>query len=94
VQINTITPNYAYYRIVQLELRYEYSMTLILHKTQVRCPKNRYLNKLFGFMKIYGRITTHNLVQINIITPNYAYYKIVQFTLQNEYFRALYFLKT
>jgi hypothetical protein len=48
---------------------------------------------LFGFMKIYGRITTHNLVQINIITPNYAYYKIVQLTIQNEYFRALYFLK-
>jgi transposase-like protein len=45
-------------------------------------------------MKIYGRITTHNLVQINIITPNYTYYKIVQLTLQNEYFRALYFLKT
>jgi hypothetical protein len=25
MQINTITPNYAYYKIVQLELRYEYS---------------------------------------------------------------------
>jgi hypothetical protein len=34
------------------------------------------------------------LVQINIITPNYAYYKIVQLKLQNEYFRALFFLKT
>jgi hypothetical protein len=33
MQINTITPNYAYYKIVQLELRYEYSITLILHKT-------------------------------------------------------------
>jgi hypothetical protein len=31
------------------------------------------------------------LVQINIITPNYAYYKIIQLTLQNEYFRALFF---
>jgi transposase-like protein len=45
-------------------------------------------------MKIFGRITAHNLVQINIITPNYAYYKIVQLTLQNEYFRALFFIKT
>jgi hypothetical protein len=94
VQINAIAPNYAYYKIIQLELRYEYSITLILHKTSGRSPKHRCLNKLFGFMKIYGRKTTHNLVQINIITPNYAYYKIVQLTLQNEYFRALYFLKT
>jgi hypothetical protein len=39
-------------------------------------------------MKIFGRITTHNLVQIKIITSNYAYYKIVQLTFQNEYFRA------
>jgi hypothetical protein len=44
-------------------------------------------------MKIIGRITPYNLVQINIIAPNYAYYKIVQFTLQNEYFRALILLK-
>jgi hypothetical protein len=49
---------------------------------------------LFGFMKIFGRITTHSLVQINIITPNYAYYKIVQLTLQKKYFRALFFIKT
>jgi hypothetical protein len=49
---------------------------------------------LFGFMKISGHITTHNLVKINIITPNYAYYKIVQLTHQNEYFRALFFLET
>jgi len=51
-------------------------------------------NKLFGFMKIFGRIATHNLVQINITTPNYVCYKIVQLTLQNEYFRALFFLET
>jgi hypothetical protein len=30
--INIISPNYAYYMIDQLKLRYEYSMTLILHK--------------------------------------------------------------
>jgi hypothetical protein len=32
MKINIITPNYAYYMIVQLKLRYEYSITLILHK--------------------------------------------------------------
>jgi hypothetical protein len=32
VQINIITSNYAYYKIVRLKLRYEYSMMLILHK--------------------------------------------------------------
>jgi transposase-like protein len=94
VQINIITPNYLYYKIVQLKLRYEYSITLILHITKVRYAKSCCLNKLFGFMKVFGRKTTHNLVQINIITPNYAYYKIVQLTLQNEYFRALFLLKT
>jgi hypothetical protein len=94
MQINTITPNYTYYKIIQLKLRYEYSIMLILHKTYARCVKNCCLNKLFGFMKFFGRITTHNLVQINIITPNYVYYKIVQLTLQNKYFMALFFLKT
>jgi len=49
---------------------------------------------LFGFMKIFGHITTHMLVQININTPNSAYCRIVQLTLQNEYIRALFFLKT
>jgi len=32
-------------------------------------------------MKIFDRITTHNLVRINIIIPNYAYYEIIQLTL-------------
>jgi hypothetical protein len=32
MKINIITPNYVYYMIVQLKLRYEYSMMLILHK--------------------------------------------------------------
>jgi hypothetical protein len=49
---------------------------------------------LFAFMKFFGRITTHNLVQMNIITPNYVYYKITQLTHQNEYFSALFLLKT
>jgi hypothetical protein len=94
MQVITITPNYAYYKIIQLKLRYEYSITLISHKTKVRCVKNFCLNKLFGFMKFFGRITTHNFVNINIITPNCAYYKIVQLTLQNEYCMALFVLKT
>jgi hypothetical protein len=45
-------------------------------------------------MKNFSRITTHHLVQVNIITPNYVYYKIIQLTHKNEYFRALFFLKT
>jgi len=32
-------------------------------------------------MRIFGRVTAHNLVQINIITPNYVYYKIDRLTL-------------
>jgi hypothetical protein len=94
VQINTITPNYAYFKIFWLKLRYEYSITLILHKTKIKCVKNCCLNKLLGFMKLFCCLSTHNLVNINIITPNYAYYKIVQLILQNEYFRVLFFLKT
>jgi hypothetical protein len=33
IQINTITPNYAYHTTIKLKHRYEYSMMLILHKT-------------------------------------------------------------
>jgi hypothetical protein len=33
MQINIVTPNYAYYKIVQLALRYEYPTTLFFHKT-------------------------------------------------------------
>jgi hypothetical protein len=33
MQINIITPNYAYYKIVQSTLRYECPNTLIFHKT-------------------------------------------------------------
>jgi hypothetical protein len=82
MKINIITPNYAYYNIIKLKLRYEYSMTLILHQTMVRCIKNCYLKKLFYFFcLIFGRINTRNFININIITPNYAHCKIVQLTL-------------
>jgi hypothetical protein len=33
IQINIITPNYAYYNTIELKHRCEYSMMLILHKT-------------------------------------------------------------
>jgi hypothetical protein len=33
MKINKITINYAYYKIIQLILRYEYSMTQSMHKT-------------------------------------------------------------
>jgi hypothetical protein len=33
MQINIITHNYVYYKIVQLKLRYEYATTLFFHKT-------------------------------------------------------------
>jgi hypothetical protein len=94
MQINIITPNYAYYNTIELKHRYLYSMTLILHKTQVRCIKNCYLNKLFDFFRIFGRINTHNFVKINVITLNYAYCKIVQLTLRYEYHTTLIFHKT
>jgi hypothetical protein len=61
--INITTHNYSYYKVVQLNLRYEDYITLILHK-------NCYLKNLFEFLKISGRITTYNFMQINTITPN------------------------
>jgi hypothetical protein len=33
MKINIITPNYAYYEVVQLILRNEYPTILIFHKT-------------------------------------------------------------
>jgi hypothetical protein len=45
-------------------------------------------------MKFFGCITTHNFVQINMITPNYAYYMIVQLTRQYEYPITVNFHKT
>jgi hypothetical protein len=73
IKININTPNYAYYKIVQLILRYEYSTELFSNKTLVRCIRNSYLKKLFECFKLFGPITTHTLVKIKIITPNYAY---------------------
>ena len=94
VQINIITPNYAYYKIFQLKLRYEHSMMLILHKSYGICVKNCCLNKLFEIFKIFGRLAAHNFVKINIITPNYAYYEVLRLTLRNEYPTILIFHKT
>jgi hypothetical protein len=94
MQINIITPHYAYYNTIELKHPYEYSMKLILHKTYVRCIKNCYLNRLFDFFKVFDRINTHNFVKINVITLNYSYCKIVQLTLRNEYPTILIFHKT
>jgi hypothetical protein len=33
MEINITTPNYAYYKVIQLKFQYEYSIMLILHKT-------------------------------------------------------------
>ena len=46
------------------------------------------------FFKTFGRISTHNSMKINIITPNYDYYEIVQLTLRYEYPKTLIFHKT
>jgi hypothetical protein len=48
----------------------------------------------FSCFVLIGYISTHNLMQINIITSNYAYYKIVQLTLRYEYPTTLIFHKT
>jgi hypothetical protein len=49
---------------------------------------------LFEFFKIFGRITTHNLIQINMINPNYACYEISHLKLRYEYFMTLIYHKT
>jgi hypothetical protein len=72
VQINIVTPNYAYYRTVQLTLRYEYSTAQYFPKTYVRCIRNSYLKQFFEYFNIFGPITSHNFVKINIIISNYA----------------------
>jgi hypothetical protein len=79
---------------IQLTLRYEHSTTGILHKKYVRCIENSRLDMLFEFFKIFGCITTHNFTQINIITTNFAYYIIIQITLQYEYPITVIFHKT
>jgi hypothetical protein len=40
-------------------------------------------------MKIFGRTTTRNFVQIKIITHDYAYYKIVLLKFHYEYSMTL-----
>jgi hypothetical protein len=94
MKINITTPNYTYYDVVRLNPRYEYSIMIIFHNTYVRCFKNCCSKKLFGFMKNFGRTTTHNFVQMKIITPDYAYYKIVLLKLRYEYSTTLILRKT
>jgi hypothetical protein len=49
VQIHMNTTNIVYYIFLQLNIQYEYSTTLILHKTSSGCFKNYCLNKLIVF---------------------------------------------
>jgi hypothetical protein len=87
-RINIFTPNYVYYKIVELTLRCEYHSTLIFHKTLVIYIRNCCLNRLFNIFNVHCLITRHNFVKINIITPNYVCYKIIQLTLRYEHFRT------
>jgi hypothetical protein len=67
--------------IVQLEPRYEYSMTLSMHKYKYDALQTVCLNKLFKIFNIFYIKTTHNFERINIIAPSYVYYKIIKLTL-------------
>jgi hypothetical protein len=46
------------------------------------------------FFTILGLIIKHKFVQINMNTPNYIYYMIIQLTLRYEHSTPLIFLKT
>jgi hypothetical protein len=68
-------------------------MNIVRHKF---CTKHKYdalkivfLNKLFVFLKIVGRITIYNSIKNNIITANFAYYMFVQLKLRYEYSMTL-----
>jgi len=52
------------------------------------------LTSYLNFLKHFGRITAHNFVQINIITPNHAYYEIIRLQHQYEYSMTLILRKT
>jgi hypothetical protein len=73
MQIDIITPNYVYYKIVQLTDHYEYPTTLFFHKTLERYIRNCCFNELFKIFNIFLLITIHNFMKINIITPNYTF---------------------
>jgi hypothetical protein len=53
MQIDIITPNYAYYKIVQLTLHYEYPTTLFFHKTLERYIRNCCFNELFKIFNFF-----------------------------------------
>jgi hypothetical protein len=73
MQIDLITPNYAYYKIVQLTLHYEYPTTLIFHKTLEIYIRKCCFSELFMIFKVFLLITIHNFMKIKIITPNNTY---------------------
>jgi hypothetical protein len=52
VQIHINTPNILYYVFLELNIQYEYSMTLIFHKISTVCIKNCHSDKLAAFYVI------------------------------------------
>jgi hypothetical protein len=53
MQIDIITPYYAYYKIVQLTLHYEYPTTQIIRKTLQRYIRNCCFSELFMIFKVF-----------------------------------------
>jgi hypothetical protein len=76
--LNNFLEFFYYYFFFQFILPYEYSTSILFYKSKLRCIKNCCLKKLFDFFIIYGLITAHNFVKINIKTPSHFYYNIIQ----------------
>jgi hypothetical protein len=57
----------------QLNIQYEYSMTLILHKTSSGCIKNCCVKQVVCILCCFGLITAHKFVQIHMNTRNTVY---------------------
>jgi hypothetical protein len=81
-------------RLSNLLLRYEYSTTPSLHKTKVRCIKKQQFKLVDWIFQTFCRVTIYNFVQINIITPNYAYHEIIKLKFSYEYSMMLIWHKT
>jgi hypothetical protein len=81
MKINIITPDYAYNKIVQLKLQYEYSIMLILCKTYKMHIKLLFKQVFFDIFNFFDYITAPNFVKPDIITPLGLFSKLVQLTL-------------
>ena len=94
MKTNINTHNDVYCMILKLTFRYEYFTTLILHETWLEFVKNCRLSKLFEFSIIFGHITMHKLMKINMNTPHYVYYKNFQLAFRCEHFLMLFLHET